>query len=104
MINNLRLLKIAGLTLATVTMSSPSNAISLMPSVNSIETPSYIELDIFPALKGIQDIDGASHNYGFQKISGYTYVKPYFRRDGTFVQGHLRTNPDGYCFNNFSGC
>ena len=35
---------------------------------------------------------------------GYHYVRPYVRQDGTFVQGHMRGNPDGYCFNNLGGC
>ena len=32
------------------------------------------------------------------------WVNPYVRRDGTSVRGHYRTAPDGYCWNNFSGC
>jgi hypothetical protein len=31
-------------------------------------------------------------------------VNGYFRRDGTYVQPHFRSNPDGYCFNNYGGC
>jgi hypothetical protein len=30
------------------------------------------------------------------------YVQPYVRSDGTFVQGHYRTAPDGNPFNNYS--
>lgn len=40
----------------------------------------------------------------FTKVSGYHWVNPYFRNDGTFVRGHMRGNPDGFCFNNLSGC
>ncbi len=29
-------------------------------------------------------------------------VRPHFRRDGTYVPGHLRTDPDGNKFNNWS--
>ena len=29
-------------------------------------------------------------------------VKPHIRKDGTFVEGHRRTNPDRSKFNNFS--
>jgi hypothetical protein len=30
------------------------------------------------------------------------YVHPYVRSDGTYVQGHYRTAPDGNPFNNYS--
>lgn len=30
------------------------------------------------------------------------YVRPHVRRDGTFVEGHRRTVPDGYYQNNWS--
>ena len=40
----------------------------------------------------------------YMKTSGLVWVNPYTRRDGTSVRGHYRTSPDGYCFNNFSGC
>jgi hypothetical protein len=33
---------------------------------------------------------------------GSTYVKPHFQKDGTFVQGHQRTNPDATQYNNWS--
>jgi hypothetical protein len=33
---------------------------------------------------------------------GYHYVRPYYRHDGTFVQGHYQTNPDGNIYNNWS--
>lgn len=32
------------------------------------------------------------------------WVNPYIRSDGTSVRGHHRTSPDGYCWNNISGC
>lgn len=31
-------------------------------------------------------------------------VDGYFRSNGTYVQPHVRTNPDGVCWNNLSGC
>ena len=31
-------------------------------------------------------------------------VNGYFKSNGTYVGSHYRTNPDGYCYNNFSGC
>ena len=31
-----------------------------------------------------------------------TYVRPYVRRDGTFVRGHYRSHPDGDFYNNWS--
>ena len=31
-------------------------------------------------------------------------VNGYFKSNGTYVGSHYRTNPDGYCYNNCSGC
>ena len=50
------------------------------------------------------NIEKNSHVGGFTKISGYHWVNPYFRSDGTYVSGHMRGNPDGFCYNNLSGC
>lgn len=30
------------------------------------------------------------------------YVRPYVKRDGTMVEGHYRSRPDGNPYNNFS--
>ena len=38
------------------------------------------------------------------KPIGLVWVNPYVRSDGSSVRGHYRTSPDGYCWNNFSGC
>lgn len=38
------------------------------------------------------------------KPSSLIWVNPYVRSDGTSVRGHYRTSPDGYCWNNLSGC
>ena len=38
------------------------------------------------------------------KPIGLVWVNPYVRSDGTSVRGHYRTAPDGYCWNNLSGC
>ena len=38
------------------------------------------------------------------KPSSLIWVNPYLRNDGTSVRGHYRTSPDGYCWNNLSGC
>ena len=32
------------------------------------------------------------------------YVNGYFKSNGTYVKPYVRTNPDGFCYNNFSGC
>ena len=32
------------------------------------------------------------------------YVNGYFKSNGTYVDSHYRTDPDGICSNNFSGC
>ena len=31
-------------------------------------------------------------------------VDGYFKSNGTYVESHWRTRPDGVCWNNFSGC
>ncbi len=31
-------------------------------------------------------------------------VDGYFKSNGTYVDSHYRTSPDGFCWNNFSGC
>ena len=31
-------------------------------------------------------------------------VNGYFKSNGTYVDSHYRTSPDGFCSNNFSGC
>ena len=31
-------------------------------------------------------------------------VDGYFKSNGTYVESHWRTSPDGVCRNNFSGC
>ena len=31
-------------------------------------------------------------------------VDGYFKSNGTYVESHWRTSPDGVCWNNFSGC
>ena len=31
-------------------------------------------------------------------------VDGYFKSNGTYVDSHFRTSPDGFCSNNFSGC
>ena len=31
-------------------------------------------------------------------------VEGYYKSNGTYVDSHYRTNPDGICINNFSGC
>lgn len=30
------------------------------------------------------------------------YVKPHYRKDGTYVQGHYRSSPNAHKFDNFS--
>ena len=34
----------------------------------------------------------------------YVSVNGYWKNNGTYVAPHIRTSPDGYCWNNFSGC
>jgi hypothetical protein len=35
-------------------------------------------------------------------MNALVYVKGYYRKDGTYVQPHYRTDPDGIPYNNFS--
>ena len=39
---------------------------------------------------------------GLSTVSADVYVKPYFKKNGTYVQGHYRSNPDGNFYNNWS--
>ena len=34
---------------------------------------------------------------------GLIYIDPYMKLDGTSVDGHFRTTPDAFCWNNLSG-
>jgi len=34
--------------------------------------------------------------------AGSVYVRPYIRSDGTYVEGHYRSTPDGNPYNNWS--
>ena len=39
---------------------------------------------------------------GLSTVSADVYVNPYFKKNGTYVQGHYRSNPDGNFYNNWS--
>lgn len=39
---------------------------------------------------------------GGSAVSADTFVNGYMRRDGTYVQPHYRSNPDGWGYNNYS--
>lgn len=43
-----------------------------------------------------------SNSNGIVFAQGYHYVRPHVRKNGTYVPGHYRTNPDGNRFNNWS--
>jgi len=58
-------------------------------------------------MRGLQTAIGmglmsGSLNYG--NPPRYQYINPYMRSDGTMVEGHLRTTPNDYCFDNLNGC
>ena len=42
------------------------------------------------------------YDYNYRPPVGDHYVRGYFRSDGTYVQGHYQTNPDGSFWNNYS--
>jgi len=42
------------------------------------------------------------NDIGILLARGYHYVRPYMRKDGTYVGGHYRTNPDKSTSNNWS--
>ena len=85
-----------------VTTLIKSAAITLSIVGSSISTASAFDLKQNNLLNEIQPIQ-LSDSASFL-VAGTHWVSPYFRKDGTFVRGHLRTNPDGFCWNNFSGC
>lgn len=39
---------------------------------------------------------------GSEVLGQDVYVRPYFRRDGAYVQPHYRSRPDGNVWNNYS--
>jgi hypothetical protein len=45
---------------------------------------------------------GPYYDYTYRPAVGYHYIQGYYRRDGTYVRGHNRTNPDGNFWNNWS--
>ena len=45
-----------------------------------------------------------NEEFNLIKPIGLVWVNPYIRSNGTSVRGHHRTSPDGYCWNNLSGC
>lgn len=63
-----------------------------------------LDAKIFTIGPQLGEVTSISSEGNLHKASGYHWVRPYFRRDGTFVQGHMRGNPDGFCWNNLSGC
>ena len=79
-----------------------SAAITLAILGSSQGTASAIELNQNNSLNELQPIQLSDSHYF--TVAGTHWVNPYFRKDGTFVRGYLRTNPDGFCWNNFSGC
>lgn len=34
----------------------------------------------------------------------YQYINPYIKNDGTYVEGHLRSTPNAFCYDNLNGC
>jgi len=34
----------------------------------------------------------------------YQYINPYIKNDGTYVEGHLRSAPNAFCYDNLNGC
>lgn len=36
------------------------------------------------------------------EVNAYVRVRPYFRRNGTYVQPHFRTNPNSFRWDNWS--
>jgi hypothetical protein len=44
------------------------------------------------------------NNYSYSINPSVITVRPYLRRDGTFVSPHIRTVPNGTCLDNLGGC
>lgn len=82
-----KVVSIALATIIAITISASSLA-----NINILMSPDLINIE--------RDTPAG----GLIKVVGYHWVNPYFRKDGTFVRGHLRSNPDGVCWNNLSGC
>lgn len=56
------------------------------------------------AVAAANSAGGNSSQYRNPYRTGDVFVQGYFRQDGTYVQSHYRTRPDGVCWNNYSGC
>lgn len=46
-------------------------------------------------------LEGYGRSYGTGSSSSSHYVRPHVQRDGDFVSGHYRTNPDSSRSNNY---
>lgn len=46
----------------------------------------------------------ATSTLSSHSAQAYVSVDGYYRSNGTYVAPHIRTSPDGVCWNNFSGC
>ena len=62
--------------------------------------------DQWRAELAIQDDSTSSSNFIFPSTGMINpmvlFVRPYIRKDGTMVQGHLRTTPNKFTFDNLS--
>jgi hypothetical protein len=79
------------------------------PSVTKAETTSRItpnadsrtlDQSTTPAVPSTDD--SRYYDPTYRPAVGYHYVRGYFRRDGTYVRGHYRTNRDNSFYNNWS--
>ena len=58
-----------------------------------------------PVYAGLQYTPSTGpHDPNGWMVAGDVYVAGYYRRDGTYVRPHVRSAPDGNCWNNYGGC
>ena len=83
---------------------TPGATAFILSATAASMTANAMPIKVLSIAPDLINIEKNIHVDGLTKISGYHWVNPYFRNDGTFVRGHMRGNPDGLCFNNLSGC
>lgn len=77
---------------------------SNMDSASTLGSNYMIVTDVTGFNEGVFGLDPLSQSSHYQcpTFPGMTHVDSYFRSDGTLVNAHWRTKPDGIITNNFS--
>ncbi len=80
---------------AIASTTSPSRP--TVPPVTSTSATAY-----YPRVTSSAASSGRYYDYNYRPSVGDHYVSPHIRSDGTFVQGHMKTDSDDSFWNNWS--